>query len=85
MFNDNQEAIARRCDAEHEDELARLLAGTADELVQRYGWNEARLVKAIRLALAELVAYDAVESARLRAIQSELAAPESPAPEDSSG
>jgi hypothetical protein len=35
MFDDNLEDIARRTDAEHEDELARLLAVTADELVQR--------------------------------------------------
>ena len=81
MCNEDQDDMARRTDAEHEDELARLLAATADELVQRYAWNEARLVRAIRLTLVNLAAYDSVESARLRAIQSELPAPESPAPE----
>jgi hypothetical protein len=65
---------AQRQDAQHEAELAELLAVTVDELAQRYRWNEAQLLEAIRLALVELAAHDAVQLARMRAIESELAA-----------
>jgi hypothetical protein len=66
---------ARRDDAQHEAELGEQLAVIADELAQRYGWTEARLVAKLRDALADLGAHDAVQSARIRAIRSELFPP----------
>lgn len=66
---------ARSDDAKHEAALGEQLAVIADELAQRYGWTEARLVATIRDALAELAAHDAIQSARIRAIRSELLPP----------